>query len=454
MLADQDANKPNPAASGASALYPDDVVLLVGTYPGPMPSAESLRFTQDTDEPCGLVVLLPGANAEATFELLALQGRLAVPVADLGGAAAPRADVCGDFPTLEAIEAALSETREIRKALRALPPIEHPKDAERLSVLRLAYARQSDIEAHWAPGTKELVGYPLLSGIRDRRAALEQLARAGFLSRSFFERLHVCGACGSARLPVREVCVSCGSPELRDEPLIHHYRCATQAPRSQFERGQDLVCPKCNRTLRHYGVDYDAPGTVQHCERCDAVFSEPDVAFRCADCGQVTPGDEAAKTDWYHYSLTAEGHKAALVGQLPSLGLETFVAGVTGHRAPRDLALMIDFADRVHRRYDRPFSVVTINFLVADDSGSLEQLRAESMVWDIIRGTLRESDFIAALERQLVLLLPETEPGGAGIVVGRINKRLAEVTAEAPNIRAEILTEDKVPALVEIMRRA
>ena len=456
MFADQDADKPNAAAPTpeASALYPDDVALLVGTYPGPIPSSETLRLTLDMDEPCGLVVLLPGVNAQATFELLALQDRLAVPVADLSGGANPRADVCAEFPTLEAIEEALADTREVRQALRTLPPVANRNDAERLMVLRLAYSRQSRIEAHWEPGARDLVSYPLLGGIRDARSILEQLARSGFLSRTFFDRLHVCGACGSSRMPVREVCVSCGSPDLREENLIHHYRCASQAPRSQFERGQELVCPKCNRTLRHYGVDYDAPGTVQHCNQCHEVFSESDVAFRCADCGRVTAGDEAATVDWFGYSLTAEGHKAAMVGQLPSLGLEAFVAGVTGHRAPRDLALMIDFADRVHRRYERPFSIVTISFLVADDSRSIEQLRAESMVWDIIRGTLRESDFIAALERQLVLLLPETPHAGAGIVVDRINKRLAEATAKAPHIRAEILTDDKVPALVEIMRGA
>ena len=455
MFADHDADKPSPAATPeAPAAYPDDVVLLVGTYPGPLPSAESVRFTLDTDAPCGLVVLLPGADVEGTFELLAQQGRPAIPIADLSGGATPRADARADFPSLEAIEDAIAETQTIRDALRALPPIAERKDVERLSVLRLASSRQTGIEARWDPGSKDLVHYPLLSGLRDGRVVLEQLARAGFLARSFFERLHTCGNCGSSRMPVREVCTSCGSADLREETLIHHYRCASQAPRSQFERGQDLVCPKCNRTLRHYGVDYDAPGTVQHCNQCHEVFSESDVAFKCADCGQVTPADKAATTDWYGYSLTAEGHRAALRGELPSLGLESFVAGVTGHRAPRDFALMIDFADRVQRRYERPFSIVTISFLVSDDSRSIEQLRAESMVWDIIRGTLRESDFIAALEHQLVLLLPETEPAGAKIVVDRINTRLAEATAESPHIRAEILTADKIPALVEIMRGA
>ncbi len=443
-----------PAEHDNAHLFPDDVVLLAGTFPGPPPIIEAVRLTLVEEEPCGLVVLLPGADTEALLERLALQGRIAVPVADMTGAATARADYCAAFPTDKAIKEALLETQKIRRALQSLPTIADKPNQDRLSVLTLAASRQSHIEARWAPKAKELVGYPLLRGIRNCRPTLEHLARSGLLARRFFDRLHVCGNCGSARMPVREVCIACGSPELREESLIHHYRCAYQAPRSQFEDGQDLMCPKCNRILRHYGVDYDAPGLVEQCNQCNEIFSEADVAFICADCGTSTSGEDAESADWHHYDLTPDGHLAVMRGQLPSLELESFVSGMSGHRAPRDLALMIDFEDRVHRRYERPFSVVTISFLPSDSVEAVDQLRAETLVWDIIRGALRETDFIAALEHQLVLLLPETEPVGANGVVDRINKLLTKSTAFSSFIKAEILADDKIPALLDIMRRA
>ena len=440
--------------SNESGLFPGNVVLLTGSYPGPIPRIDSIQLTLDRDQPCGLVVLLPGADVESMLQFLASQGRLAIPIADLTGGGAARADFCADFPTAEAITDALAKTQRIRQSLCALTPVADQASHERMAVLRLAYSRQTDIKAHWDPESQGLVDYPLLGGIRDSRSLCEQLARAGLLSRSFFDRLHNCGSCGSSRLPVREVCVSCGSADLHEEALIHHYRCACQAPRSNFEHGQDLVCPKCNRILRHYGVDYDAPGLTQQCNQCDEIFSEASVAFKCVDCGSVTPGDDVSTTDWHHYNLTAEGRRVAALGQLPSLELESFVSDVRGHRAPRDLALLIDFEDRVHRRYHRPFSVVTISFLASDGVQSVEQLQTESMVWDIIRSALRETDFIAALEHQLVLLLPETEPTGAGLAVQRINKLLADTTSVSAQVRAEVLADEKIPALIEIMRRA
>lgn len=449
------AKKPAPkAAPGDSKPFPDDVVLLAGTFPGPAPVMGEVRLTLVEDEPCGLVVLLPGADSEALFERLSLQGRIAVPVADMTGANTARADYSAEFPTKKAIDEALAETRSIRQFLQSLPPVEAQAKNDRMSVLTLAASRQTPIEAGWVPRTKELVGYPLLSGIRNSRTVLEQLTQTGLLTRRFFDRLHVCGSCGSARMPVREVCVACASPELREEALIHHYRCAYQGPRTQFEDGQNLVCPKCRRELRHYGIDYDAPGTVQQCLQCNDIFSEADVAFICTDCNASTPGEDVETVDWYTYELTADGHRAVMLGRLPELELDSFVSGMTGHRAPRDLAMILDFEEKVRRRYKRPFTVLTISFLNSDDFKAVDQLRAESSVWDIIRGALRETDFIAALERQLVLLLPETEAAGASLVVERINGLLAEATEFSEHVRAEVLAEDKVPPLIDVMRGA
>ena len=114
--------------------------------------------------------------------------------------------------------------------------------------------------------------------------------------------------------------------------------------------------------------------------------------------------------------------------------------------------MMIDFCARVHNRYERPFAVILIKFLFPDAPQDLDQARTETMVWDIIRGAVRDVDLIAAMEHQLVLLLPETPPENASVVVERVNSRLAEATASSTHIQTEVVTEDQLPGLMDLLR--
>jgi len=136
---------------------------------------------------------------------------------------------------------------------------------------------------------------------------------------------------------------------------------------------------------------------------------------------------------------------------LPDLQLESYVSGMSGHRTPRDLAMMIDLWRRVHKRYERPFSVALISFGFSDTIETVRQLQAETMVWQIIGDSLRDTDLVAALEHQLVLLLPETPPENTGHVVDRINARLVEATGSAAHVRAELVAEDKLAALIRVL---
>ncbi len=435
-------------------LFRADLVLLVGQLQGPPPEDETISFTRNLDDPFGLAALLPGADMVDFFTQLAARGRLPVPVVDLTGGSSDRADFVAHFLNKSTLDDALAATHSLRQKLRPIPTTASAAQRDGLAALTLAYSRGTPIEARWAATAREFVGYPLLSGIQNSRAMLEQLAQSNLLTRRFFERLHVCEKCNSARMPVREVCIACQSPHLREENLVHHYRCAYQGPRSQFEDGQKLTCPKCDRVLRHYGVDYDAPGLVHQCEECEEIFSDPDVTFICADCGQTASGASARTIDWHHYDLTPLGERAVLEGRLPSLDLEGFISGMSAYRPSRDLAMMLDFAVRVRRRYDRQFVVVLVNFALSGMVEAIDQLRAETMVWDILRGSLRDTDFIAACEHQLILLLPETPPENASRMVERINKQLSDATALSAGIQAEILPEEKIPGLIDILRRA
>ncbi|WP_339759857.1 response regulator [uncultured Hoeflea sp.] len=145
------------------------------------------------------------------------------------------------------------------------------------------------------------------SGFRGHKAVTSEagsLVAKGLLKRSFAERFHCCPGCASRRLNVREECPSCRSSNLTEAPIVHHFKCAYQGPESDFKEGTRLVCPKCSAHLRHYGGDYEKPGSVMSCGQCAEWTSEPAIGFLCVDCGLHTDGDAVATEDVHSYDLT------------------------------------------------------------------------------------------------------------------------------------------------------
>jgi hypothetical protein len=135
-------------------------------------------------------------------------------------------------------------------------------------------------------------------------ASIELLVGVGFLERAFVERLNLCPNCRSARLLVREECAACRSSNVKDEPIVHHFRCGHQAPEKQFRSGEDFICPKCARPLLHFSVDYDQPGTVVSCAQCGHAAGESRIGYRCLDCNQKDDAERLETLDISSYALT------------------------------------------------------------------------------------------------------------------------------------------------------
>lgn len=194
--------------------------------------------------------------------------------------------------------------------------------AERRRQLSLAYVNANDIEhrllaylflsgqtlhpVRYAQ-SKDCVRYVGFFSAPEAGRIAVRLDKRGLLSKAFVDRIHVCSRCESARLNAREECPECRSSHLREEAVIHHFRCACQAPEGEFISGRDLVCPKCRQHLRHYGSDYDKPGRVHVCADCGHKSTEAAIGFVCYDCGSHVDGDVVARRDIYSYRLTEEG---------------------------------------------------------------------------------------------------------------------------------------------------
>jgi len=239
----------------------------------------------------------------------------ALPVIDLTGTLGPAADLdvsklnVGDSGQIGRL---FDEVRDRRARLNR--DVLFTDDLGEKLIGR-AYVMHKPIVPAYAPSSRELIFYnmTLRAGLVAREA--DALCEQDLLERKFFDRFNVCPRCDSVRLHVREECSKCRSPDLAEEPYLHHFKCAFQGPESQFRRGNDLVCPKCKQELRHFSVEYDRPGTMLVCNECGHAASEPSVGFVCLDCAAHADAETCTTRDVYSYQLTLQGTGFAEYGR-------------------------------------------------------------------------------------------------------------------------------------------
>lgn len=144
----------------------------------------------------------------------------------------------------------------------------------------------------------------------ERMKFAHKMEELGYAERTrLVDRVHVCKECGDSHELFVECCPKCNSSDIRQESMIHHFRCANVSPETSYFKDGELVCPKCRRTLRHIGVDYDRPATVYSCN-CGNTFLHSAMKVICTNClSQVSP-EELTPIDVYEYKLTPAGIKA------------------------------------------------------------------------------------------------------------------------------------------------
>ncbi len=188
-----------------------------------------------------------------------------------------------------------------------------------LKLIRFLHSR--DIRLKPVPSSNTLMGYsfPFLdanSHLHDYQENIEILKVSvdrGFLSPHFEDVVHLCSNCGSGFINYREVCPKCGTRKHFSEYSIHHFVCGYVGPESDFFQDKKLVCPKCNRQLRHIGVDYDKPSRISECEN-GHVFQEPEIETYCFNCGDTNKLESIIDYEINTYELTATGVSMALSG--------------------------------------------------------------------------------------------------------------------------------------------
>lgn len=138
----------------------------------------------------------------------------------------------------------------------------------------------------------------------------------GILRAEYYDRVYLCSSCSGSRLSYREVCPKCSSSNTVPDDIIHHFPCGYVGPMQDFKNQIDdkLDCPKCNKRLRHIGVDYDKPSVIHECQNCNHKFQDYNVNAKCLSCGTDKSVEHLKSKEIKSYRLTKKGELAAVKG--------------------------------------------------------------------------------------------------------------------------------------------
>lgn len=203
-------------------------------------------------------------------------------------------------------------------------------------LLRFHYTRQSRMKPVISASSHTGYSFPLLAlhyqniNTEEMFSVLDKLVGKEFFRPRYEDLVHLCNNCYSGFLNYREVCPKCSTSDLYTENLIHHFVCAHVAPESDFINGDQMICTKCNRMLRHIGVDYDKPSLIYTCNNCGHHFQESVMQALCMSCESVHNVDSLLERKIYNYELTALGEESAIGGLVPSEKQDSEMAGFIG----------------------------------------------------------------------------------------------------------------------------
>lgn len=230
----------------------------------------------------------------------------------------------------------------------------------------------------------------------------------------FVDAWYVCRTCSESRIHLREVCSGCGTSDLKEEELIHHFRCAYVGPVSDFS-GDDAVgalsCPKCGHHLNHVGVDYDKPSTIFTCHN-GHTSQNPSLVARCFTCGSETQAEKLAKRSIKSYVLTPKGEEKALSGVLANVRTLSEIDGVIDFAT---FETMLQFEIERIRVTNETSSLAVVHFGNAGELFSFlgrdERTGLLTSLVDLARTHLRATDALSFKNfSTLFCLIPVSSP--------------------------------------------
>jgi hypothetical protein len=136
------------------------------------------------------------------------------------------------------------------------------------------------------------------------------------MKKEFLDSVYLCTKCTTGYLSYREVCPKCNSSNATSQDIVHHFPCSYVGPIEDFKNQIDdaLNCPKCNKTLRHIGVDYDKPSIINDCLSCGHRFQDFNVKAKCMTCKFDNEVEKLNKSSINTLSITKKGQIMSVSG--------------------------------------------------------------------------------------------------------------------------------------------
>jgi hypothetical protein len=131
---------------------------------------------------------------------------------------------------------------------------------------------------------------------------LAKWAAIGAFESVFVDKIQVCPLCES--LPTfRSGCPNCGSAQIENDQLIHHFACAHVGRVGDFECEGDLVCPKCRKRHLIVAADFDYVTGPYHCRNCEWTNVQAERVAQCLRCKYRFPAHQAETTELRGYRV-------------------------------------------------------------------------------------------------------------------------------------------------------
>ena len=165
---------------------------------------------------------------------------------------------------------------------------------------------------------KQGITYPIVNEITGNEYSsekfLDTLFEGGILNRKLYDKTIYCPSCNSGAVSIHYTCPHCKSFDIKKSALIEHIKCGYIDTEDHFQKGDKLVCPRCNKELTTPDVDHHKAGVWCTCNQCSKSFDIPVPAHFCRECNQKFSFDESIYKNAYSYTLTPEAKKQATIG--------------------------------------------------------------------------------------------------------------------------------------------
>jgi GGDEF domain-containing protein len=305
-----------------------------------------------------------------------------------------------------------------------------------IKLLRYLFTRQRPLEPIVDVRSRLGFAYPFLSVnfLRDEEhkvfGILEHAERERFVDGIYIDRINLCNRCFSSFLDFRETCPACSSSDLASQDLIHHFVCAYVGPEADFLKDEALQCPKCLKTLRHIGVDYDKPSAIYSCARCNEKFQDPKISALCFYCKNDTQAENLAEKHIKRFTLTAKGEHAAIYGTKISMKEVIKVEGMVP--LPVFTTIIRYEVERI-KRQARPSCIAYLQFLNFQELYLLGAVKERIFpeILRLIKESIRPSDVLSYLnETTLVFLFNDTPAEGAKVPLERLRENLVKLVKD------------------------